>query len=859
MKNRDTGCSLCPDFRMERMMKRMIILALLVFLAMALPAAADTGKFDGVWIGFPEKDEPYISESDLTMLRFSPEGNLLEIIRNDGMDILTYSGTWQANDREIIFERTDGIRDEITYRYEGRRLILGFLSEDERSYVRIDDDLFPEDPENSPLFGGNRDYKVTLAENGGIRICEYLQDEETVEVPGAFFGITVTEIADNSFCYQENMKHLILPDTVRVIGPHAFEENHVLEDVRLPAALESIGDAAFQYCYSLKEIIIPEGVSTLGEGVFWQCSSLEHAVLPETLREIRPDTFEGSDWLTFFVKPGSSAEQFCRDNGFQYAELDDEGFAQIYGTGTVPSSLLPGASDPDLAGTWVSFDGTYYKLFRFPADGSPMTILSCSGWEYEIYEGVWKANGETVSFRQAGWDYPDELPYHFEDGNLYLTWWGTEFICTHIDDSLFPEDPDSSPYMGENRVYWFMLHEDGTLRIDGYSGNFETVTIPDTIFGTPVTIIGGTAFMDAEGLKHVVVPEGITFIGGQAFANDDELESVQLPNTLKRIGPGAFEYCKSLKEIIIPEGVTSLAADAFFGCESMTKVVLPGSLEEIDEDGVFDSNSAGSIIFTVPQGSYAERYCRQNGFTCVTAEGELLSSGAHDASDEPETEELPVSDDFPEPGSDAQDEDLPEADGSPEATEIPEEEPAPVYGDQSLYETAMSLYNDEKYYSARQAFLESEYGDWSEMAEKCIRKQPATGEIWHDRSQWLQDMELTINVDQPRDTSMFVRIYKDDAPVSYLFISGPDSVTVKLPGNAYYAIKDGVGYEWYGTKEAFGREGSYESMTFDEQGTERIYLQSYYAYTLSINVSSLTPDSDEVFAEYEDWESFAEN
>ena len=157
-------------------------------------------------------------------------------------------------------------------------------------------------------------------------------------------------------------------------------------------------------------------------------------------------------------------------------------------------------------------------------------------------------------------------------------------------------------------------------------------------------------------------------------------------------------------------------------------------------------------------------------------------------------------------------------------------------GYQDRYNAAMDLFNDGKYYSARQEFLESKYGDWQDMAEKCIRSRPSTGELWHDPNIWVKDMYLTFRIDQPEDTSIFIRLYKDGNPVSYLFVAGPGEVTAQLPGNGYYTVRDGIGTTWYGEKEAFGPDGSYEIMTFDAAGTEQIYLQSYYEYTISINI-----------------------
>ena len=167
----------------------------------------------------------------------------------------------------------------------------------------------------------------------------------------------------------------------------------------------------------------------------------------------------------------------------------------------------------------------------------------------------------------------------------------------------------------------------------------------------------------------------------------------------------------------------------------------------------------------------------------------------------------------------------------------------------------MALFNDERYYSARQAFIESKYGDWESMAAKCERKRPSTGELWHDPSIWVRDMYLTFRIDQPEDTSIFIRLYKDGKPVSQLFVAGSGEVTAELPGNGYYTIKDGIGRTWYGTKEAFGPAGTYETMTFDDSGTEKVYLQSYYQYTLSINVES---SGEGVGSKDENWENFAQ-
>ena len=807
-------------------MKKSVLFILLVLLFASLPAAALDKELAGTWIGFGGENELLREEYDFTILQFTPDNNELKLIETDGDKYTEYTGTLQEAEGKLLFVRSDSEQDEMEYRFENGKLLLTWDWRDERAYVRIDDSYYPEDPENSPFFGADRTYLLAMTPEGGIRIWDYRGTEETIEIPETLFGLPVTEIDKFAISFKEEMKHLILPDGIRKIDTEAFEENRQLLDVRLPDTLESLGDRAFMYCGNLREIIIPEGIKLIDDSTFWQCNSLERIVLPESVEEIHPDAFYGADRAVFTVKQGSYAEQFCKENEYKYNVLDGEQWAEQSPESDVPAASSANEVDPDLIGAWITFLDGEVIIFRFTAEENKMTILDNDGFDFYTNTGTWKTEGSTIIFTQEefGDTYDQEIPYSFTGGKLYLDYYG-ENAYNRMDESLIPEDPQTSPYLGENKEYWYSQLEDGTIQIDGYDGTAETLAIPGNIFGFPVTSIRETAFMSLDNLKHVIVPDGVTFIGRQAFSYNSALESIVLPDSLRTLEYSAFEFDESLKEIVIPEGVTFLDTDTFGDCDNLTRVTLPKSLEAIDE--AFDYQTRESILFTVQPGSYAEQYCKENGLKFV-----------HPGEEAPAPE--------PQTGSDEQ-QDLTEA----EPDESPNEE-----GAEALYNEAMFLYEEEKYYSARQAFLMSEFGNWEEMAEKCIRDWPQPGEIWRDRSQWLQDMELTIVIDQPEDTAMFVRIFKDKAPVSYLFISGPESVTVRLPGNGYYEIKDGIGTTWYGIKEAFGPEGSYESMTFDEQGTETVYLKSYYAYTLSINIGSSEATGDDVYSESEGWDDF---
>ena len=200
------------------MTKRSVFLVLFLILFAVLPVAAQADELAGTWIGF--------LGPDFTMMRFSQDGGDLSII--DTLDDMytEYSGTYQVDGNSILFTHDDEEQEEMTYSISNGQMILDWYGE--RIYTRIDDSFFPADPDASPYIGEDRDYRIEKADDGGIRIFEAFNVGETLEIPSSVFGIPVTEIGDDAVCYEEELKHLILPDGIKKIGVRAFEENAFL-------------------------------------------------------------------------------------------------------------------------------------------------------------------------------------------------------------------------------------------------------------------------------------------------------------------------------------------------------------------------------------------------------------------------------------------------------------------------------------------------------------------------------------------------------------------------------------------------------------------------------------------------------
>ena len=140
---------------------------------------------------------------------------------------------------------------------------------------------------------------------------------------------------------------------------------------------------------------------------------------------------------------------------------------------------------------------------------------------------------------------------------------------------------DPEPETKAEGDYDYSIAEDDTAVIANYRGDDATVTIPSTIGGKKVTVIGSGAFTMNTSIESVTVPEGVTTLENDAFSRCDNLATLTLPSTLTHIMDVAVADCPKLTSVTLPAGLKYIGGEAFMRT-GLTSVTIPDSVTFID-------------------------------------------------------------------------------------------------------------------------------------------------------------------------------------------------------------------------------------------------------------------------------------
>ncbi len=195
-------------------------------------------------------------------------------------------------------------------------------------------------------------------------------------------------------------------------------------------------------------------------------------------------------------------------------------------------------------------------------------------------------------------------------------------ICALVGVLIYASIDKNSVTEGQ---FTYHLNEDGASYSVGAAKRAEigeTLVIPETFNGKPVTAIHSEGFSGASSLKTVQIPasvksieyeafknctslqtvsfaEGavIESIGNAAFTNCDSIKSIKLPNGLENIPYNLFYGCDGLESVEMPSGVEKIFGGAFGYCVSLKEINIPATVKKIGDSAFFNCRSAESLSF----------------------------------------------------------------------------------------------------------------------------------------------------------------------------------------------------------------------------------------------------------------------
>ena len=180
----------------------------------------------------------------------------------------------------------------------------------------------------------------------------------------------------------EEVKDLVIPNSVTSIGNYAFYYCSGLTSVTIPNSVTSIGDYAFDSCSSLTSVTIPNSVTSIGSCAFLDCSGLTSVTVENpTPVSITSDVFSNSANATLYVPKGSKAAYENARYWREFKEIVEIGLEEQ----TLALTEIPAMTYGDAA----------YELPETTAEGQTLTWTVSDG-------AVAEASGHVLTIKGAG-------------------------------------------------------------------------------------------------------------------------------------------------------------------------------------------------------------------------------------------------------------------------------------------------------------------------------------------------------------------------------------------------------------------------------------------------------------------------
>ena len=478
-------------------------------------------------------------------------------------------------------------------------------------------------------------------------------------------GRNVEEIGGAAFCGCDSLRKINIPDSVYKLGAGAFSHCESLEYVKVGSRISCIEAGTFAECHRLTSVELSNNIQKIEDSAFEGCSALSEIHLPKSLTRIGVDVFTGCNGDMFDTNSipgvaivdgwaiGCTAEieslysldlsGICgvADEAFEGRALKMIGFGKdlrAIGRNAFSYNQLVAIVFPESLRTIG--DGAFANGFNY----CPLTVVAPDAFDFDVKQVF----GEDVELKLHRYG-DGEVPIVFVRENLNIGGWESDVsliksgdIIRNVPDGLVVHSEFdncefwlqdyvscqgevarniktvSAPEIYYARWLGYNADENGIAVkcIRSFFVDFSAISIPESIFGLPVTRLDYGAFFMCPDIKDISLPStissvsegafppefhgdtescpGFKIVAGWVVGGDDSVENVQERldfSGLRGLADGLMLQGPSVQEVLLPSSMTRINDCLMAGLGNLSKISIPASVKSVGAD-VFALNDS---------------------------------------------------------------------------------------------------------------------------------------------------------------------------------------------------------------------------------------------------------------------------